>query len=85
FNPQKVFSLSPYGTVYPEITLIDAWGKITVRQEALLSSDFAFIAVALNPAESLSSTQSRLQGEGWALVLNPGWVIDESGLLKPVD
>jgi hypothetical protein len=85
FNPQKVFSLSPYGTVYPEITLIDAWGKISVSQEALLSSDFAFIAVALNPAESPSSTQDRLQGEGWELVLNPGWLVDESGLLKPVD
>jgi len=85
FNPQKIFSLPPHGTVYPEITLIDAWGKITVRQEALLSSDFAFIAVALNPAESLSSTQSRLQGEGWALVLNPGWVIDAAGHLKRVD
>lgn len=85
FNPQKVFSLSPYGTVYPEITLIDTWGKISVNQEALLSSDFAFIAVALNPEESPSSTQDRLQGEGWELVLNPGWLVDESGLLKPVD
>jgi len=60
FNPDDVQPFEPAGTVYPEITVSDEWGRIVVKSGALISSDFSRITV---PAKS----------DGYTLELKKGW------------
>ncbi len=73
FDPDRIFSLKPFGTVYPSITIIDKWGKITVNSGALLSSDFSKLLVPITQQELKRATLPNFHGEGWQVELNPGW------------
>lgn len=75
FDPRNIFPLPPYGTVYPTLTVIDNWGKLTVNSEALISEDWKEVRVSLpkyNPQMNL------VQGEGWELNLNEDYSLIES-------
>ncbi len=69
YNPNEVFPLGAYGTIYPTTTIADAWGILEVKNGARINSQFdrAFVAAPLD--------STRLEGDGWKLTLNPGWKV----------
>jgi hypothetical protein len=75
FNPNNLVPFGELGTVYPAITVIDAFGKLEVTAEgALLSSDWKLIRVPA-PAAGTDPTSGSvaLKGAGWTLELQSGW------------
>lgn len=81
FNPSSVFSLNPYGTVYPTITVIDTWGKIVVNNGALIGPFFRKMNVSLSVL--VTKNGDDYLGDGWTLSLNQGWKIikTETGMI----
>jgi len=72
FNPGNLFPLDSFGTVYPDIRIVDAWGILTVvKGGALINSNFTNIYVSTTN----TTNSSILQGDGWTLELNTGWFI----------
>ena len=69
-NPGTLVPLEPVGTVYPDIRIVDAWGILTVTKGALIKSDFSKIYVS-----APSSLGASIQGDGWTLELNAGWIL----------
>jgi hypothetical protein len=67
YDPNTVFPLGALGTIYPQSTVIDEWGKIAVSGAARITPDFKHVYV---PAPAKATDRS---GEGWTLELNPGW------------
>lgn len=69
FDPSNVLPVEGLGTVYPTLTLIDAWGKLEVKKAARITADFkqAFV-----PAPTQTDGPV-LQGDGWELQLAEGW------------
>lgn len=66
FDPNRVRPLDGHGTVYEQITLTDAWGRLEVRSSgALIAPTFDRAAVAL-PEE----------GAAWTLDLADGWRLE---------
>ena len=70
FNPQTLEALGSTGVVYPTMKLSADWGALAVEQGALLDKAMTVAAVA---AAGVSG--DRLQGPGWHLSLNKGWVV----------
>jgi hypothetical protein len=70
-NPGNLVPLDSFGTVYPDIRIVDVWGILTVSKGALINSTFSKVYVSA--PSGLSS--SPIQGDGWTLELNPGWTI----------
>ena len=70
FNPQTLEALGSTGVVYPTMKLSADWGALAVEQGALLDKAMSVAAVA---AAGVSG--DRLQGPGWHLSLNKGWVV----------
>jgi len=67
-----LFLLDSFGTVYPDIRIVDAWGILTVvKGGALINSNFSNIYVSTTN----TTNSSFLQGDGWTLELNAGWII----------
>jgi hypothetical protein len=64
FNPSNLFDLGAEGTVYPTMTIGDAWGTLKVTGGALMK-DWRVVRVPLGA--------DTLRGPGWELTLNPGW------------
>ncbi len=81
FDPNKVFTLKPYGTVYTEITISDEWGKITTKNNLLLFEDFSKFIVSLSPDLNIQadSRYSEIYGKDWKLELQPDWRVINSG------
>lgn len=71
FNPGNLVPLESFGTVYPDIRVVDVWGILTVSKGALMNPTFTKIYVS---APSDLST-SPIQGDGWTLELNTGWAV----------
>jgi hypothetical protein len=71
FNPNNLFSLGKFGTVYPTMTMTDDWGRLVVTGEALMK-DWKVLYV---PTPSSSSASNLTQGDGWQLELKNGWQI----------
>src|SRR2546423_5963872 len=72
FDPGNLVPLDSLGTVYPNIRIVDVWGILTVSKGgALMSADFSRITV---PAPK-STAGWLIEGDGWRLQLNPGWII----------
>jgi hypothetical protein len=72
FDPGNLVPLDSLGTVYPNIRIVDDWGILTVSKGgALMSEDFT--RVVLTAPKNLSA--SRIEGDGWELILNAGWSI----------
>jgi len=70
FNPQTLQPLGDAGTVYPTLRLAADWGVLEVERDALMDPAQKTVAVS---AAGVKSTD--LQGDGWRLVLKPGWAI----------
>jgi hypothetical protein len=71
FNPGNLVPLDSLGTVYPNIRIVDVWGILTVSKGALMNPTFSRIYVAAPNRLGVSP----LQGEGWTLELNAGWIV----------
>lgn len=69
FNPGNLQPLGDLGTVYPTMTLTDAWGILTVTKGALLKGDWSQVRVV---APKDTTTQP-VEGGGWTLELKTGW------------
>lgn len=73
FDPNNVVPFAPHGTIYPTMTLADAWGVLTVTRGALIDSNFQGVVV---PAPTDGEARA---GDGWTLVLNDGWRLSDKG------
>ena len=71
FNPGNLLPLDSFGTVYPDIRIIDEWDILTVSNGALMTPNFSKIYVSAPSYLTLSP----IQGDGWTLELNQGWTI----------
>ena len=70
YSPSSLFPLQNYGTVYPETTISDQWGRIIVTAGALISPNFSQATVS---AKDLNLNSRK--ANGWTLELNEGWTI----------
>jgi hypothetical protein len=70
FNPQTLEALGSTGVVYPTMKLNADWGALAVEQGALLDKAMSVAAVA-----AAGTSDDRLQGPGWHLSLNKGWIV----------
>jgi hypothetical protein len=70
FNPQTLEALGSSGVVYPTMKLNADWGALAVEQGALLDKAMSVAAVA-----AAGASDDRLQGPGWRLSLNKGWIV----------
>jgi hypothetical protein len=70
FNPQALEAFGSTGVVYPTMKLSADWGALSVEQGALLDKAMSVAAVT-----AAGASADRLQGPGWRLSLNKGWVI----------
>jgi len=70
FNPQTLEALDASNVVYPTIRLNADWGVLSVEQGVLLDKAMTVAAVA-----AAGASPDRLQGPGWRLSLNKGWVV----------
>jgi hypothetical protein len=70
FNPQTLEALDSTGVVYPTMKLSADWGTLAVEQGALLDKAMTVAAVT-----AAGASADHLQGTGWHLSLNKGWVV----------
>ena len=75
FNPMNITPLEGYGTVYPTLKIIDNWGVLTVKNDALLASNWANVIVTYPTEIGVDITK----GDGWTLELNKGWNVIQIG------
>jgi hypothetical protein len=73
FNPNNLFDLGEYGTVYPTAQVKDTWGQLEVSENGLLMKDWSVITLPAN--EGISIKAQVIEGKGWKLTLNTGWGI----------
>lgn len=69
FDPRDVLSFEQHGSVYPKLSVTDDWGTLSAQQGALVDPQFHTVTV---PAPT-SSTAGHLAGNGWTVLLKPGW------------
>ncbi len=69
FDPRNIIPLDNYGTVYPNIRVTDNWGILTVKEGALLASNWGSILVS----EPTDFEDKFINGKGWTLELNQNW------------
>ncbi len=69
FDPRNLHPLDDLGTVYPTMTLTDAWGILTVAKDALLNKNWSKVRVTA-PEDT---TARPVKGDGWTLELKDGW------------
>ena len=67
YDPNDTFSLGRFGTVFPQTTVEDEWGRLVATQGALLAVDSKTVWV-MAPKNAKT-----LVGPGWTLTLSPGW------------
>ena len=70
FNPQTLEALGGDRVVYPTMKLAADWGVLSVEQGAVLDKAMTMAAVA-----AAAAAPDHLQGPGWRLTLNKGWVV----------
>jgi len=70
FNPQTLEAFGSTGVVYPTMKLSADWGALSVEQGALLDKAMSVAAVT-----AAGASVDHLQGPGWRLSLNQGWVV----------
>ena len=71
FNPQTLIPLEGYGTVYPTMRLTDTWGALEVQRDGTLIRESDHLA----SVTAVGADASGASGDGWRLVLNPGWAV----------
>jgi len=79
FNPNTLFDLGAYGTVYPTGQVSDNWGKLVVKGGGLLLKDWKAVTLSM---EGFSHPDERsLTGQGWQLQLADGWHLEQGDAL----
>ena len=71
FKPQSLVPLGDLGTVYPTMTLEDAWGTLNVESGGVLLRKQPKIATV----SATGFDPATLHGPGFTLALKPGWTI----------
>ena len=66
FDPNFVIPLGDAGSVYPTLEVTADWGVLSVKEGALITSDFSRFIVARPDGN---------RGPGWTLTLQDGWEI----------
>jgi hypothetical protein len=80
FNPNTLFDLGEYGTVYPTAEVKDTWGKLTVSAPpGMLMKDWKVITLPASAGISISG--QIVEGNGWKLLLNEHWEIAKTDSL----
>jgi hypothetical protein len=74
FDPGNLISLGDFGTLYPNATISDVWGRLVVTDGVLI--DFTRGRVVVPAPESIDARP--LKGPGWTLELEPGWTFQET-------
>ena len=73
FDPTELVGFDLSAAVYPSGNFSAPWGKLTVeRGGVLVANDFSRIRIGA-PATAIAAGAATINGEGWTLVLNPGW------------
>jgi hypothetical protein len=73
YDPTELVGFDLQSTVYPSGNFSAPWGKLTVDQGGVLvQNDFSWIKIGLPSAPSAAGARE-IKGDGWTLVLNPGW------------
>ena len=73
YDPTELVGFDLKSTVYPSGNFSAPWGKLTVEKGGVLvQNDFSRIIIGA-PAAPMAANASEIKGDGWTLVLNPGW------------
>jgi hypothetical protein len=77
FSPIEAISLEEHGTIYPTLTVSDAWGSLTVKKGGLLAKNWSGVTVSAITRQD----NSVVEGDGWVLKINPRFSIvkDQNG------
>lgn len=70
FNPNNLFDLGQYGTVYPTANIKDNWGNLTVSSGGMLMKNWHIVYL---PLHNFKMDGLIITGEGWEIFLNEGW------------
>jgi len=79
FNPNTLFDLGAYGTVYPTGQVSDNWGKLVVKGGGLLLKDWKTITLSME--DCATNDAGKLTGKGWQLQLINGWKLERADAL----
>lgn len=71
FDPRNLHPFGDLGTVYPTMTLTDAWGMLTVTKGALMNTNWSEVRVVA-PKDT---TARPVKGDGWILELKKDWML----------
>jgi hypothetical protein len=73
YDPTELIAFDLQSTVYPAGSFSAPWGKLTVDHGGVLvQNDFSRIRIGA-PGSPVAGNASEIKGDGWTLVLNPGW------------
>ena len=73
FDPTELIGFDLFSSIYPSATFSAPWGKLTVeRGGVLVANDLSHIRIGI-PAAHIAARGGAINGDGWTLVLNPGW------------
>ena len=73
YDPTELIGFDLQSTVYPSGNFSAPWGKLTVDHGGVLvQNDFSRIRIGA-PASPIAADAREIKGDGWTLVLNPGW------------
>jgi len=79
FNPNSLFDLGEYGTVYPTAEVKDTWGSLTVSANSMLMKNWKIIVLPIS--ESVNINDRIIEGNGWKINLNDGWKVIKADAL----
>jgi hypothetical protein len=74
FNPGNIMPIEDKGTVYPNIRVSDSWGILTVKNGALMSSNWDKISVSI----PIKNEDKNISGDGWILELKDGYSVTKN-------
>lgn len=75
FEPGDMTTVDSLGTIYETLIVSDNWGKITVDEGGcLVSPGLEFIRI---PAKNIKEDRNHISGEGWHIILNDSWHMEE--------
>lgn len=73
FEPEDIQPVDTLGTLYNKMRVSDNWGKLAVyKGGCLVSGNFQYLRIT---AKGLRIDKNRIQGEGWDIILKPGWLL----------
>jgi hypothetical protein len=75
YDPTEIVGFDLSSAVYPSGNFSAAWGKLAVEHGGVLvQNDFSRIRVGA-PQTRMRLDAREIEGDGWTLTLNPGWVL----------